>query len=194
MQRPGYWQLDGDRAGGEEEVAEPGIFKWAHYLGSSYSNSLCYLVNPLPPDHRRFIIKATRPSDCRHQRRNISQRFSRCRLSPPLSPSFAYRTADARGRGRGRGGIDASFASFETKSISTSPRSKGFVSIRWTNSHEKPLIVDPPLQNFSSLFFFQRTFSDPDSSHRVIIGIETYSRREEKREDYARARGLIREL
>lgn len=148
----------------------------------------------LPPDHRRFIIKATRPSDCRHQRRNISQRFSRCRLSPPLSPSFAYRTADARGRGRGRGGIDASFASFETKSISTSPRSKGFVSIRWTNSHEKPLIVDPPLQNFSSLFFFQRTFSDSDSSHRVIIGIETYSRREEKREDYARARGLIREL
>ena len=115
-------------------------------------------------------------------------------LSPPLSPSFAYRTADARGRGRGRGGIDASFASFETKSISTSPRSKGFVSIRWTNSHEKPLIVDPPLQNFSSFFFFQRTFSDPDSSHRVIIGIETYSRREEKREEYARARGLIREL
>lgn len=117
-------------------------------------------------------------------------------LSPSLSlSSFAYRTADARGRGRGRGGIDASFASFETKSISTSPRSKGFVSIRWTNSHEKPLIVDPPLENFSSFFFFQRTFSDPDSSHRVIIGIETYSRREEKRrEEYARARGLIREL
>jgi len=52
MQRPGQHRA-------------PGIFKWAYYLGSSYSNIRLPSLSPscfplLPPsDHRRFIMKAS---------------------------------------------------------------------------------------------------------------------------------------
>lgn len=119
-----------------------------------------------------------------------------------LLPIGSLRLAE---RGRG-GGIDASFASFETKSISATSkvsleRVRSFV--RWTNSHEKPLIVDPPRRPFfSSLFpsflflLFQRTFSDRLVPCRRVItttppkGIERV--RQRGREEY-NARGLIRE-
>jgi len=70
------------RPGPAPDQAQPGIFKWAHYLGSSYSNIRLPRRNlvsaPLPPpaplpwpaDHRRFIMKAY--ARC-HQRRRFSR-------------------------------------------------------------------------------------------------------------------------
>lgn len=152
MQRPGYWQPETEGRGrgcGTRYIQMgtlPGLFLFKQSL----------LPRQPPPSRSSEIYNksdaaATSEDSPKDSHGVVSPLLFSLSLSR-LLPIGSLRLAE---RGRG-GGIDASFASFETKSISATSkvsleRVRSFV--RWTNSHEKPLIVDPPRRPFFSSLF-----------------------------------------
>lgn len=152
MQRPGYWQPETEGRGrgcGTRYIQMgtlPGLFLFKQSL----------LPRQPPPSRSSEIYNksdaAATSEDSLPKILTVSSLRSSF-LSLSLS-SFAYRIADARGEGEGRGDrcIVRIFRNeIHLRHLVSLERVRSFV--RWTNSHEKPLIVDPPRRPFFSFLF-----------------------------------------